>query len=226
MNLKVIYEDNHLIVVEKKENIPVQKDISNDLDLISIIKDYIKKKDNKKGNVYLGMVHRLDRPVGGIMVFAKTSKAASRLSNEIKNNRFEKQYLAVVHGQFKKKKDILEHYLIKDKKTNTSKVVSKNNLKAKLAILNYEVLKYDKDKNLSLLLINLHTGRHHQIRVQLKSINHPILGDQKYGLLNERGIQIYLWAYKISFMHPTKKELLTFYSKPKWQLFKADIDYL
>ena len=126
MNLKVIYEDNHIIVVEKTPNIPVQKDSSEDIDMLNLVKNYIKEKYNKPGNVYLGLVHRLDRPVGGVIVFAKTSKAASRLSNEVRENIFKKEYLAVVGGKFEKTKGILENYLYKDMKTNTSYVVDKN----------------------------------------------------------------------------------------------------
>ena len=214
MNLKVIYEDNHIIVVEKTPNIPVQKDSSEDIDMLNLVKNYIKEKYNKPGNVYLGLVHRLDRPVGGVMVFAKTSKAASRLSNEVRENIFKKEYLAVVGGKFEKTKGILENYLYKDMKTNTSYVVDKNKKQAKLASLDYEVLKYDEKQDVSLLKINLHTGRHHQIRVQLSNIGHSIYGDQRYGKIGKNK-QIALWAYKLTFLHPTKKEKMEFVSMPK-----------
>ena len=214
MNLKVIYEDNHIIVVEKTPNIPVQKDSSKDIDMLNLVKNYIKEKYNKPGNVYLGLVHRLDRPVGGVIVFAKTSKAASRLSNEVRENIFKKEYLAVVGGKFEKTKGILENYLYKDMKTNTSYVVDKNKKQAKLASLDYEVLKYDEKQDVSLLKINLHTGRHHQIRVQLSNIGHSIYGDQRYGKIGKNK-QIALWAYKLTFLHPTKKEKMEFVSIPK-----------
>lgn len=158
-NLNVIYEDNHIIVVEKIPNIPSQADNTGDIDMLTLVKKYIKDKYNKPGNVYLGLVHRLDRPVGGVMVFARTSKAASRLSNQIREKVFKKQYLAVVSGKVKKEKekDTLENYMLKDTKNNLSKVVSKNTHNAKLAKLDYEVLKYDEKENVSLLKINLHT---------------------------------------------------------------------
>ena len=214
MNLKVIYEDNHIIVVEKTPNIPVQKDSSKDIDMLNLVKNYIKEKYNKPGNVYLGLVHRLDRPVGGVIVFAKTSKAASRLSNEVRENIFKKEYLAVVGGKFEKTKGILENYLYKDMKTNTSYVVDKNKKQAKLASLDYEVLKYDEKQDVSLLKINLHTGRHHQIRVQLSNIGHSIYGDQRYGRIGKNK-QIALWAYKLTILHPTRKEKMAFVSIPK-----------
>ncbi|MFA5603015.1 MAG: RluA family pseudouridine synthase [Bacilli bacterium] len=212
--INILYEDNHIIVVEKKPNIPVQEDSSKDLDMLTIIKKYIKDKYNKPGNVYLGLVHRLDRPVGGIMVFAKTSKAASRLCNNIRNNDFKKRYYALVHGKTKEK-EVLKDYLLKNNKTNVSNVVDKN--KGKESILEYKLLKYNKEKHLSLLEINLHTGRHHQIRVQLANINHPIYGDQKYGI-DKVGIQIHLWAYEITFTHPVTKKTLTFTNNPNWKI--------
>ena len=165
--LKVIYEDNHIIVVEKIPNIPSQADKTGDTDMLSLVKSYIKEKYNKPGNVYLGLVHRLDRPVGGIMIFAKTSKAASRLSNQVREKIFKKKYLAVVEGKFEKEEGTLENYLAKNTKTNTSKIVNKSNKEAKLAKLDYKVLSYNKQENLSLVEVNLHTGRHHQIRVSM-----------------------------------------------------------
>lgn len=212
-NIQILYEDNHIIVVIKEPNIPTQADESNDIDMLSIIKSYLKEKYNKPGNVYLGLVHRLDRPVGGVMVFAKTSKAASRLSEQIKQNLVTKTYLALVHGKLDQESGTLENYLFKDEKTYMSKIVNEN--EGKKAILDYEVLAYDQIKDLSLLRINLHTGRHHQIRVQLAHINHSIYGDQKYG--NDKvGIQIHLWATKLCFKHPTKNELMTFENIPSW----------
>ena len=211
--LKVIYEDNHIIVVEKKPNIPSQGDKTNDVDMLTIIKKYIKEKYNKPGEVYLGLVHRLDRPVGGVMVFAKTSKAAARLSEEVRNKVFKKQYLAIVDGKFEEKLGTFEDYLLKNEKNNMSKVVKEGTKNAKYAKLDYEVLTYNEEINLSVLKINLHTGRHHQIRVQLSSRNHSIYGDQKYGTRG-RGKQIALWAYSLTIVHPTTKEELTFRSIP------------
>ena len=214
MKLKVIYEDNHIIVVEKIPNVPTQEDSTGDISMMTIVKDYIKEKYNKPGNVYLGLVHRLDRPVGGIIVFAKTSKAASRLSNQVREKIFKKEYLAIVDGKLEKEKGTLENYLYKDKKTNTSYVVSKDKKEAKFAKLDYEVIKYDKENNLSLLKIDLHTGRHHQIRVQLANIGHSIYGDQRYGVRGKNK-QIALWAYKLTIEHPTKKEKMEFEDLPK-----------
>ena len=165
--INIIYEDNHLLVVEKPINVPVQKDNSNDLDLLTMLKQYLKEKYNKPGNVYLGLVHRLDRPVGGIMVFAKTSKAASRLSEQIRNGTFNKKYLAIICGKVKDK-DTLEDYLLKDTKTNTVKV----DKKGKKSILNYKRLDYK--EGLSLVEIELITGRSHQIRVQFSSRGYPL----------------------------------------------------
>lgn len=201
----IIYEDNHIIVVNKPVNIPVQEDSSKDIDLLTLIKNYLKVKYNKPGNVYLGLVHRLDRPVSGIMVFAKTSKAASRLSEEVRTNKINKTYYAVVHGKVNNKGH-LEDYLYKDNKTNTSYVVDK--AKGKLAILDYELIDY-KD-NLSLVKINLITGRSHQIRVQFSSRGYPLVGDQRYNKNPIKNVSIALFAKRLEFMHPTKKEHLSF----------------
>lgn len=206
--LNVIYEDNHIIVVEKPPNIPSQADKTEDIDMLTIIKGYIKEKYNKPGNVYIGLIHRLDRPVGGIMIFAKTSKSASRLSEQVRNKDFEKEYLAVVDGKFEKIIGTLEDYLYKDQRNNISKVVNKEKKNSKFAKLDYEVLKYNEIKNLSLVRIKLYTGRHHQIRLQLANFGHSIYGDQKYGTRG-RGKQIALWAYKLKILHPvTKKEMI------------------
>ena len=212
--MKVIYEDNHIIVVEKKPNIPSQADKTGDIDMLTLVKDYIKKKYNKPGNVYLGLVHRLDRPVGGVMVFAKTSKAASRLSDQVRQKAFKKEYLAVVDGKIEDKVGTLEDYLYKDERNNISKVVNKGKKNAKFAKLDYDVIKYDEVKNLSLVKVNLHTGRHHQIRVQLSNFGHSIFGDQKYGTRG-KGKQIALWAYKLTIEHPITKEKMTFEDLPE-----------
>ncbi len=219
--LNVLYEDNHIIVVEKPCNIPSQADKTGDIDMLSMVKEYIKEKYNKPGEVYVGLVHRLDRPVGGIMVFARTSKGAGRLSESIRIKDFSKEYLAIIEGHLKEKKGILEDYLLKDEALNKSRVVSKEKKDAKLARLSYEVLK--ENENYSLVKINLETGRHHQIRVQFASIGHPLVGDQKYGQGRE-GIQIALWAYKLEFKHPIKNEIMKFELLPKsigiWKEFE------
>ena len=219
--MKIIYEDNHIIVVEKMVNVPSQADKTDDEDMLMIIKRYLKEKYKKPGNVYLGLVHRLDRPVGGVMIFAKTSKAASRLSEEVRNKTFKKEYLVICNGKMEKDKETLKDYLWKDEKKNTSYVVRENKKNAKEAVLDYEVLKYDKEQNLSVLKINLHTGRHHQIRVQLSSRMHAIYGDSKYHGRGA-GSNICLWAYKLTIVHPTTKEEMTFIDLPEekgmWRL--------
>ena len=217
--MKVLYEDNQIIVVEKEPNIPSQQDKTEDLDMLTLVKQYIKEKYNKPGEVYLGLVHRLDRPVGGVMVFARTSKAASRLSEQVRNKTFKKKYLAVVDGKFDNIVGTLEDYLYKDERNNISKVVDKNKKNAKYAKLDYEVLDYDEKRDLSLVKINLHTGRHHQIRVQFANFNHSLYGDQKYGKRGKQK-QIRLWAYELEFEHPVKKEKMTFKSIPDWSMCK------
>ena len=212
--LKILYEDNHIIVVEKKPNIPSQSDKTGDIDMLTLVKNYIKEKYNKPGNVYMGLVHRLDRPVGGIMIFARTSKSASRLSNQVREKIFKKKYLAVVDGKFEKDQGTLEDYLYKDERNNMSKVVKKEKKNAKLAKLDYKVLKYNPVKDLSLVEVNLHTGRHHQIRVQLSNFGHSIFGDQKYGTRG-KGKQIALWAYELTIVHPVTKEEMTFKDYPE-----------
>ncbi|NLY78456.1 MAG: RNA pseudouridine synthase [Lysinibacillus sp.] len=222
MKIPILYEDNHLLIVEKPVNIPVQGDSSGDMDLLNILKNDIKVRYQKPGNVYLGLVHRLDRPVGGAIVFAKTSKAASRLSDMIRKNTIERKYVAVVHGKPKRKKDQLIHYLYKDERKNKVSVVSPEHPKGKKAILDYEVI--ESKEGLSLLAVKLHTGRPHQIRVQLSSIGHPIYGDQKYGEhINKPGQQIALWANAIQLEHPVRKEPIEVNSFPQdkfpWNLW-------
>ena len=211
--MKVLYEDNHIIVVEKMPNVPSQADKTGDEDMLTIIKSYLKEKYNKPGNVYLGLVHRLDRPVGGVMVFAKTSKAASRLSEEIRNKTFKKTYLAIVNGKMESESGEYIDYLWKDEKQNTSYVVKEGKKNSKLAKLNYEVIAYNEKENVSLVKINLQTGRHHQIRVQFSSRMHALYGDSKYHGRGA-GTGICLWAYKIKFVHPVKKEEMEFEDFP------------
>ena len=203
-SLNVLYEDNHIIVVEKEINIPTCEDSSKDIDLLSIIKLYLKEKYSKPGNVYLGLVHRLDRPVGGIMVFAKTSKAASRLNLQIKNDEFKKRYYAVIDGVLKEKEGKFEDYLLKDTRENIVKV-DKN---GKYAMLEYKVL--NEIQGLSLVEVNLHTGRSHQIRVQFSSRGYPLYGDQKYNKKANCHEQIALYSHFLSFKHPVTKEIMEF----------------
>ena len=211
--MKVLYEDNHIIVVDKEPNVPIQKDSSNDEDLLTIIKRYLKEKYNKQGNVFLGLVQRLDRPVSGVCVFAKTSKAASRLSDAIRKNEIEKEYLAVIDGNIIKDEDTYIDYLVKDTKTNMVKVSNKG----KKSILSYKLLK--RSNNMSLVKVFLKTGRPHQIRVQFSSRNYPIYADHRYNPNSKSKEQIALHSYKISFKHPTTKELLCFTSVPNRKPF-------
>jgi 23S rRNA pseudouridine1911/1915/1917 synthase len=214
MKISILFEDNHLLLVEKPVNIPVQEDKSSDLDLLTMLKEDLKIRYRKPGNVYLGLVHRLDRPVGGAMMFAKTSKAASRLSDMIRRHVIERKYLAVVHGTPNKKRGQLVHYLHKDNRKNKVSVVSSHHPKAKKAVLDFEVI--ESKKGFSLLSVNLHTGRPHQIRVQLSAMGNPIFGDQKYGeRLSKVGQQIALWAHSIHFDHPVRKEPIDVYSFPR-----------
>lgn len=202
--INVIYEDNHLLVIEKPINIPMQEDSSKDLDLLNMVKQYLKEKYNKPGDAYCGLVHRLDRPVGGICVFAKTSKAASRLSDQIAKHDFKKEYMAVVLDNGLKDKGTFEDHLLKDRNKNLVKV----DPKGKYAKLEYEVLR--RKDNLALVHINLHTGRSHQIRVQFSSRNHALYGDQRYNKLAKSKEQIALWAYRITFTHPVLKTAMDF----------------
>jgi 23S rRNA pseudouridine1911/1915/1917 synthase len=212
-SIPIIYEDNHLLIVVKPPNMPSQADDSLDLDLLTALKEDIKQRYAKPGSVYLGLVHRLDRPVGGLMVFAKTSKAASRLSESIRSRDFGKYYWAVIHGTPKKAQDKLVHYLVKDTKTNMVSAVDRNHPEAKEAILEYRTIANHKD--LSLVYVQLHTGRSHQIRVQFAAIGNSLYGDQRYGaLVNQAGQQIALWSAELSFEHPTLKERVTFHSTP------------
>ena len=203
--MKILYEDNHLLVVVKQPNIPVCEDDSHDLDLLTILKQYLKEKYHKPGNVYLGLVHRLDRPVGGVMVFAKTSKAASRLSEQVRNNQLQKEYHAIVLGKVSKE-GRYEDKLLKNKKTNTT-IIDET---GKSSILEYQLIKYNQENNLSLVKINLKTGRSHQIRVQFAHRKHYLYGDQRYNPYVKPKEQIALCATKLSFIHPVSKEKMTF----------------
>lgn len=238
-NLDIIYEDNHVIVVIKPQNIPTQEDESGDLDLLSMIKQYIKEKYNKPGNVYVGLVHRLDRPTGGVMIFAKTSKAASRLCKEIQDGTMKKEYLTVLEGQLPLKTKHLVNYLKKDEERNIVKVAPMGETGAKRAELVYDIVEVEKEfkninlapsqkinensleekapsqarelsKILTLAKVELITGRGHQIRVQFANLKAPVFGDVKYGNGNGKTNELALWAHKLEFVHPTTKEKMSF----------------
>lgn len=210
--LNVIYEDNHIIVVVKPQNIPVQEDVSQDMDLLNQVKSYLKEKYQKPGDAFVGLVHRLDRPTGGIMVFAKTSKAASRLCEQIREKTFKKSYVAIVEGTIREKIGHLEHHLKKNERENKVDVVPMLEEGAKKAELNYKVIDTFEDK-LSLVDVSLITGRTHQIRVQFSTIGNPLVSDVKYGA-KKTGGNLALWSYKITFVHPTTKKIMKFMSYP------------
>ena len=218
--LIILHEDNHVIVVLKPQNVPCCPDESADDNLLDCVKRYIKKKYDKAGNAFVGLVHRLDRPTGGVMVFAKTSKAASRLSEQMKNGGFEKRYLAVLCGCPSKKKATLENYLRKNSVNNTVYVCTQTEEGAKFASLDYEIK--NESSGLSLAEINLHTGR-------FSSINCPVYGDMRYG--GEKAVKgrLALWAFSLRFTHPVTGEKLRFMAEPPedispWNKFDIKID--
>ena len=220
--INILYEDNHVLCVVKPANLPVQADNTKDEDLLTLVKQYLKEKYNKPGNVYLGLVHRLDRPVGGAMILAKTSKAASRLSESIRVRAIDKVYYAILDGVPKKQSDTLVDYLTKDTKTN---MVSVTNAKVgKKSILHYQVLATKNGH--TLVEIHLETGRPHQIRVQFASRNLPLVGDQRYNK-NAKKVQIALWAVSLTFPHPTTKDKITIHSDPPeiWPWTKFEVTY-
>ena len=222
----ILYEDNHVIVVLKPQSVPSCEDESKDLDMLTIIKNYIKVRDNKPGNVYLGLVHRLDRPTGGVMVFAKTSKAASRLSEQMKNGDFQKIYYAVLVGTLPIKEQTLTNYLKKNPINNMVYVCGQTVKGAKFAELEYKVL--EESRNLSFTEIKLHTGRTHQIRVQTSHLGYPVYGDMRYGGENAVKGNLALWATSLSFTHPITKERLTFKAEPPkdhapWKIFDTSV---
>ena len=223
--LTVLYEDNQIVVVIKPQNVPTMPDESKDEDLLSMVKAYIKEKYNKPGEAFIGLVHRLDRPTGGIMVFARNSKAAKRLSESFASHTVEKTYFAVAQGAVKVKNQHLLNYLKKDEKENIVKIVPMAEKGAKKAELVYNVLEMGKDE--SLLEVKILTGRSHQIRVQLANIGHPLVGDVKYG--KEKGLtsKLGLWAGKLSFAHPVTKEKMVFMACPDegllpWKNFRME----
>ncbi len=224
-DLIILHEDNHIIVVLKPQNIPSCEDESKDKDMLTIIKEYIKEKYNKQGNVYLGLVHRLDRPTGGVMVFAKSSKAASRLSEQLRSGDFEKRYFAVLMGVPKEEKATLTHYMKKNVVNNVVYICPPTVAGAKFAELEYKVL--EKKEDLSLVDVRLHTGRSHQIRVQMNAIGTPVYGDMRYGGEKAKKGYLALWAYYLSFSHPVSKERMVFRLQPPkdltpWKDFDTD----
>ena len=205
--VKILYEDNHLIVAVKPAGVLSQGDGSDAPDMLTILKAYIKDKYSKPGEVYLGLVHRLDRPVSGVMVFARTSKAASRLSEQIRTRRVEKLYRAVVQGRLEGTGS-LENYILKDPSANKVTVYDREVPGAKHAVLEYRSVRASDDR--SLIEIRLGTGRAHQIRAQFANAGHPLLGDRRYGNTVLWDGDICLQSFKLAFDHPTKGERMTF----------------
>ncbi len=220
MNLDILYEDNHIIVAVKPVGILSQEDHTKDPDMLTLLKEYIKVKYKKEGNVFLGLVMRLDRMTSGVMVFARTSKAASRISEQIRNGEVLKKYVAIVQGKVNEH-GTLKDYLIKDEKLVKSFVTTKD--KGKRAVLDYTLIKQIDD--LSVVDILLHTGRHHQIRVQFSNIGNPLYGDKLYG--SNADTHMHLHAYYLSFVHPVTKEPMKFKCLPKGNLWeKLDLNNL
>ncbi|MBX3163171.1 MAG: RNA pseudouridine synthase [Bacteroidetes bacterium] len=224
---QIAYEDNHIIVINKLPSEIVQGDKTGDLPLSEKVKNFIKQRDNKPGNVFCGVIHRLDRPVSGLVIFAKTSKALSRFNELFREKTIHKTYLAVVKNKPPKNSDRLTHYILKNEKTNTSKAFAKPVAHALKAELEYELLA--SSDNYHLLKIKLLTGRHHQIRAQLSAIGCPIKGDLKYGFprSNEGGF-IHLHSYNTNFVHPIKQEEVSIKALPissdkVWEFFTKNL---
>ncbi|URA09253.1 RluA family pseudouridine synthase [Thermospira aquatica] len=218
----LIYQDNDIIVVEKPVNMPTQPDKTGD----EALSTFLERNLVPGKEVYVGVVHRLDRPVGGVMVFARSRLAAEKLSTQMKTRECEKYYLAVVYGKVNPPTGTLVDYLWKDGHRNVSQVVAAHHPDAKKASLAYRVVGFHEEKALSLVEIELHTGRHHQIRVQWQSRGHPVYGDQKYGRgFTRGGQQLALWSYRLGFTHPKTGEYLIFQKKPParypWILFPS-----
>lgn len=213
----LLHEDNHVLVALKAPNVLSQADATGDADMLTLLKAYIKQKYNKPGEVYLGLLHRLDRPVGGLMVFAKTGKAAARLSEQLRLHQMGRTYLLVCEGEITEP-FTLQDYLLKDEASNIVSVVPKDTQGAKLAVLHGTPRAVRNGR--TLVEVALETGRSHQIRVQMKHFHHPLLGDNRYGN-GQKGEQIALWGYKLAFSHPTLKEPMTFTNYPQEGAFAA-----
>lgn len=216
---QILYEDNQVIVAVKPQNMPSQSDISGDDSFQEILREYVRVKYMKPGAAWLGLVHRLDRPAGGVMVFARTSKAASRLSDQIRNGLFEKTYLAVTGGSLPQA-GTLEDWLIKNRETNTSRNAAPGEPGARLARLSYVTA--GKEDGFTLLRVKLETGRPHQIRIQMKIAGAPLAGDRRYG--GEPAPELCLWASQLRFKHPTRPEMIHAFCPPPqlfpWTLFR------
>lgn len=224
---RILYEDNHLIVVNKLPSEIVQGDKTGDVPLSEDIKQYIKKKYNKPGNVYLGVIHRIDRPASGVVVFARTGKALTRMNELVKERRIEKRYWAIVKNRPENDEGELRNYLLKNEKKNKSFVVESKKEGAKEAILTYHLINESRDYKL--LEINLLTGRHHQIRAQLSAIGCPIKGDLKYGFdRSNKDASISLHARSVSFIHPVSKQQINILADPPkdtlWNYFSENLD--
>ena len=224
-DLVVLYEDNHVIVVLKPQNVPSCEDETKDKDMLTVIKEHIKERENKAGNVYAGLVHRLDRPTGGVMVYAKSSKAAARLSEQMKTGDFDKRYAAVLVGSPREKKATLTNYLKKNPINNMVYVCPQVTEGAKFAELEYETL--EEKNGLTLVAVKLHTGRSHQIRVQMANIGTPVYGDMRYGGEKAKKGKLALWAVSLSFTHPVSKERMCFKIQPPtdilpWKYFDTE----
>ncbi len=226
MKIPILYEDDTIIVCVKPQGVSSQADKSNDEDVVNYFKSYIYDKEELDEEPYLAIIHRLDRPVGGIMVLAKTQDAAADLSDQVQDGTMIKYYQAILTGELKNEYGTLEDYLVRDGKTNTAKVVSKGTKGAKKAILDYEVLDvFETDEGiLSYVLIQLHTGRHHQIRVQMANQGAGIWGDTKYNprfqKVKRRYQQIGLYATRLEFEHPVTGEHLVFKNEPEGEAFE------
>lgn len=221
---EIVYEDNHLIVAVKPPNQLTQGDATGDLALLDELKGYIKVKYEKPGEVYLGLVHRLDRPVGGLVAFARTSKAASRLSDQLRTHAMHRDYLAVTeNGDALADEGTLHHWLLKDEASGNVRAVKAGTPGAQEAKLRYQVL--GRKSGTALVHVVLETGRKHQIRVQFQSSGYPLLYDMRYGH-GERGQNIALWGAKLTLAHPTLKEAMTFHSRPRGAAFDAYADVI
>ena len=218
----ILYEDNHVLVAIKPPNMLSQADRTGDTDLLTVLKEYIREKYHKPGNVYLGLVHRLDRPVGGLMVFARTSKAAGRLSAQMREHEMGREYLCVVNGEAEEKFTLTD-YLIHDDILNREVVCEADEKGGKLAILHGRCI--ERREGTSLVAVRLETGRKHQIRAQMSSAGLPLWGDNRYGN-GMTGQQIALWGYKLMFEHPVTHEKMVFHSMPEGNIWNLYADLL